>query len=111
MKDAEVLALNSRLTRRPRQHFELFRRLFAKLQPFQVRCLLIGEFLPPRLNGKILLRESNLRLSRIAILSNQVTSKPRKLEVPDFPLSALTDGDHFAGAGKMMGRLDRKSVV
>src|SRR3989338_11118862 len=44
----------------------------------------------------------DLRFSGIAILRNQITGKPRQMIIGYVPLTALSQFDHFAGAGKMI---------
>ena len=98
VKDTEVLTLNARLPSGSGQHLEFFRCLLTKLQSFEVRSLLIGQLLPSRFNGEILLGQRDFRLSRIAVLGNQVSRETRQLKVKDFPLPALANRDHFLRA-------------
>ena len=100
VKDTEVLALNFRLPCRSRQHLEFFRRLLAKLPSFQVGSLLSGEFLPSRLNAKLLLRSRDLWLSGIAVLSNPVAGETGQLKVRDFSLPLLPTAIIFPALAK-----------
>ena len=48
------------------------------------------------LNGERLLSQGNLRLARVAILSDQVTGESREMEIGHFLHRALTSDDRFA---------------
>ena len=76
MEDPEHLALDPSELSRTREHLEFLARLFAQIKPFEVRGKLVAELLAPGLDRKIPLCLSNFRLAGIAILSQQVTSKP-----------------------------------
>lgn len=81
---------------------ELLARLPTKFDALHVGGVLVRQFLPPCLHREILLGLRDRRFTRIAILRDQVTGEAREVVVVDLALAARSNGDHFAGAGKMV---------
>ena len=57
------------------------------------------------LNSKIFLRVSDFWLSRIAVLSNEITGKAGEVIVVYLSFCLAANFDHFTGAGKMVLRI------
>lgn len=66
VEDAEHAVLHAGLASGTGERLELLRGLLSELQPLPVRGELVRDLLPASLNGEILLREGDLRLSGIA---------------------------------------------
>ncbi len=105
VKNAEHAVLNACFSGSAGKGLELLGRLLPQLQPFQVGDSLVGQLLAPRLEREVLLGVGDLRLAGITVLGNQVAGEPGELEVWDDLHRALTAGNRFAGAGKVMARL------
>lgn len=75
----------------------------SRLYAFKVKQPLMDEFSSARLNGKIVLSESNFRLAWIAILSYEIACIARQHNVIDLTLGVGADRYHFADVRKMVG--------
>jgi hypothetical protein len=70
---------------------------------------LIGQFLAPRLHGKVTLPERYQRFAGIGVLNDEITGVAGKLPLPHWPLRPGTDVHHIADFRKMVG--DRMGAV
>ena len=66
------------------------------------KSILVAEFLPPGLDGKIGLALRNDLFSWISVLNDQVTGVARHENRLDQPLSAFADLDHIVGVDEMI---------
>jgi hypothetical protein len=62
-----------------------------------------GQFLPPRLDGKIGLSQRHQRLGRVGILDDEVAGITGKCPIFNLALCAWTDADHFGDVNEMVG--------
>src|SRR5690242_9752057 len=102
MENSEHLVLDTRIASCPRESLEILRRLFAHFQPLEICKCSIRQFLTAGLNRKVLLRLSNLRLSRISVLRDQVASKTRKMVIFSYLSPSLATRYWVTGSGKVM---------
>ncbi len=75
----------------------------TSLHTFIIKKSLMHKLCASCLNCKIVLRKSNLRLTRVAILRNKVAGIARQHNVIYLTLSTFCEFYHFPGVGKMIG--------
>lgn len=104
MKYAKHVALHSGILRGAREGLELVFRLLPEFEPLDIRRVGVRKLLAARLDGEIFLGLRNGGLARISVLRDEVAREAGEVKIENFAFATRPEGDHFAGAGKMIGR-------
>ena len=65
----------------------------------------VRKLLATGLHGEVFLRLGNRGLARIAVLGDEIAREAGEVKIGYFAFTTRPEGDHFAGAGKVIRRV------